>query len=336
MATEYRKEFFDREYSAKEAYSSVLKYAGASLKRDAVDVRVVSEVENGTPSSKGGKNGIIDSQTQVGGWPIYTGTALSDADKDGIYQVTYTNVPAGSYAFKVVGSVESWMGGDYLDFDNSSMGVKEEDKLYDGDGNIMFTLNQAADVTIQYNIYTGKIIVTTPSGSFGKPKLEYFHIASGNHDQCKDEDAFTEANNYTLTFQKGVMVNENGNAEVGCFILGNCDYTVYRKYFSTTVTESGTYNVTVTFNGDYENPDFTVTAVKVESADAIPVYIMGGFNNWKANEDYKLTSTDGNYYVATYPAGSELKIEGGFKLGSADNWESIDLGAAYPDMQSNG
>lgn len=70
--------------SAKEAYSSVLKYAGASLKRDAVDVRVVSEVENGTPSSKGGKNGIIDSQTQVGGWPTYTGTALSDADKDGM------------------------------------------------------------------------------------------------------------------------------------------------------------------------------------------------------------------------------------------------------------
>ena len=256
---------------------------------------------------------------------------MTDADKDGIYQVTYKNVPAGSYAFKVVGSVESWMGGNYLDFDNSSMGVKEEDMLYDddGDGNIMFTLNQAADVTIQYNVYTGKIIVTTPSGSFGKPKLEYFHI----HDQCEPEDAFTEANNYTLTFQKGVMVNENGNAKVGCIIIGNCDYTVYRKYFSTTVTESGTYNVTVTFNGDYENPDFTVTAVKVESADAIPVYIMGGFNNWKANEDYKLTSTDGDYYVATYPAGSELKIEGGFKLGSADNWESIDLGAAYPDMQ---
>lgn len=70
--------------SAKEAYALVLKFAGASLKRDAVDVRIVSEVENGTPSTKGGNNGIIDSQNQVGGWPAYSGTAVKDTDKDGM------------------------------------------------------------------------------------------------------------------------------------------------------------------------------------------------------------------------------------------------------------
>lgn len=70
--------------SAQDAYVSVLKYAGASLKRDAVDIRIVSEVENGTPSSKGGNNGIIDSQEQVGGWPAYSGTAPVDTDKDGM------------------------------------------------------------------------------------------------------------------------------------------------------------------------------------------------------------------------------------------------------------
>lgn len=69
---------------ANEAYQSVLKYAGASLCRDAVDIRIVSEVENGTPSSKGGLNGIIDSQNQVGGWPMYHGEALTDSDKDGM------------------------------------------------------------------------------------------------------------------------------------------------------------------------------------------------------------------------------------------------------------
>lgn len=69
---------------AKDAYSSVLKYAGASMKRDAVDIRIVSEVENGIPASKGGENGIIDSQKQVGGWPAYSGTAPADTDKDGM------------------------------------------------------------------------------------------------------------------------------------------------------------------------------------------------------------------------------------------------------------
>lgn len=70
--------------SANEAYTSVLKYAGASLKRDAVDIRIVSEVENGTPSSKDSTNGIVDSQKQVGGWPSYSGMPLADTDKDGM------------------------------------------------------------------------------------------------------------------------------------------------------------------------------------------------------------------------------------------------------------
>ena len=70
--------------TAHEAYSSVLKHAGASLKRDAVDIRIVSEVENGTPLTKESTNGIIDSQTQVGGWPSYNGTAPVDTDKDGM------------------------------------------------------------------------------------------------------------------------------------------------------------------------------------------------------------------------------------------------------------
>ena len=74
--------------SASDAYSSVLSYAGASLSRDNVDKRIVEEVRAGTAS--GGKNGIIDSQAQVGGWPEYTATAeelarvnKDTADKDG-------------------------------------------------------------------------------------------------------------------------------------------------------------------------------------------------------------------------------------------------------------
>ena len=53
--------------TAHEAYETVLARAGASLKRDAVDTRIINEVHNGIFTF--GRNGHIDSQTDVGGWP---------------------------------------------------------------------------------------------------------------------------------------------------------------------------------------------------------------------------------------------------------------------------
>jgi len=71
------------EQSAEKAYDLVLKQAGASYKRDIVDERVVMEVKKGR--YKYGNYGLIDSQTQVGGWPeLKSLPALADADKDGI------------------------------------------------------------------------------------------------------------------------------------------------------------------------------------------------------------------------------------------------------------
>lgn len=65
--------------SAEEAFNSVLAKAGASFPvRDAVDTRIVSEVKNR-------KGSIIDSQSEVGGWPAYAnGDAPTDTDKDGM------------------------------------------------------------------------------------------------------------------------------------------------------------------------------------------------------------------------------------------------------------
>ena len=68
--------------SAADAYETVLNLAGASLSRDAVDKRIVNDVRKGT-AEKGNK-GIIDSQTQVGGWPEYKEEVVKDSDSDGM------------------------------------------------------------------------------------------------------------------------------------------------------------------------------------------------------------------------------------------------------------
>ena len=69
-----------------------LAYAGASLRRDAVDERVAGETVNGNytyTGSKGSGKGFIDTPGDVGGWPQLNATeqekqALTDSDGDGI------------------------------------------------------------------------------------------------------------------------------------------------------------------------------------------------------------------------------------------------------------
>lgn len=74
--------------SAVEAFDKVLEKSGASYKRDAVDIRIVNEVRKGINTYTGSKTGylgIIDSQQDVGGWPILQShTALQDTDRDGM------------------------------------------------------------------------------------------------------------------------------------------------------------------------------------------------------------------------------------------------------------
>ena len=77
------------EQTAQEAYETVLAKAGCSLVRDAIDTRIVSEVENGNytyTGSNGSTGGLIDTPSDVGGWPTYSGTKdySLDTDKDGI------------------------------------------------------------------------------------------------------------------------------------------------------------------------------------------------------------------------------------------------------------
>ena len=74
-------------HSADDAFTKTVQYAGASLSRDIVDTRIAKETTEGTftySGSNGSQNGLIDTQSDVGGWPTYSGTALTDTDNDGI------------------------------------------------------------------------------------------------------------------------------------------------------------------------------------------------------------------------------------------------------------
>lgn len=70
--------------TAEAAYESVLEEAGASLPvRDDVDARIIEEVRNGTATY--GEDGIISTQSDVGGWPeLERAEPPTDSDHDGM------------------------------------------------------------------------------------------------------------------------------------------------------------------------------------------------------------------------------------------------------------
>ena len=79
-------------HSGEGCFNPVVAYAGASLKRDGIDTRIADETEKGTATYMGASSklkGLIDTQSEVGGWPEYSATddeldALRDPDGDGI------------------------------------------------------------------------------------------------------------------------------------------------------------------------------------------------------------------------------------------------------------
>ncbi len=80
-------------HSAEDAFALICEVAGASLSRDSVDERACSDAKNGkvtfADGGNGSKNGIIDTQTAVGGWPSYEASddekeSVKDSDSDGM------------------------------------------------------------------------------------------------------------------------------------------------------------------------------------------------------------------------------------------------------------
>lgn len=76
-------------HSAAIAYDRVLDYAGVNLHRDKDDRRVIQDTRNGAATiligAKGSTNGLIDTQSDAGGWDTYKSLPYpTDTDGDGI------------------------------------------------------------------------------------------------------------------------------------------------------------------------------------------------------------------------------------------------------------
>lgn len=75
-------------HSASQAWEKVLKYCGASHRRDTLDRRYAAEARSGSyayTGSKTGLRGIIDSPSDVGGYPLLSSKSkLTDSDGDGM------------------------------------------------------------------------------------------------------------------------------------------------------------------------------------------------------------------------------------------------------------
>ncbi len=100
---------------ASDAFENVLMNAGATLpNRDSVDFRIIADVRNGTGS-------IIDSQSQVGGWPNYkSAVAPIDDDNDGMpddWEIKYGLDPANNLDNNLDNdkdgytNIEEWLNG---------------------------------------------------------------------------------------------------------------------------------------------------------------------------------------------------------------------------------
>lgn len=80
-------------HSAETAFSRILSYGGASLRRDSVDERACRDAESGkatiTDGGNGSTGGLIDTPSAAGGWPEYKASeeeiaGAKDSDGDGM------------------------------------------------------------------------------------------------------------------------------------------------------------------------------------------------------------------------------------------------------------
>ena len=183
-------------HTAQEAYSLILAGGGASFKRDATDTRVMNEVANGLAPVRASngttKGGLIDTQSDVGGWDTYTyntSEILTDSDADGMpdswenAKGLAPNNPAdrNSVASSGYTNLEEYINGILLGETTAVKSIKANIHSLNvwpnpvkGTSHVVFSLAQPANVTLTLNDISGKQITVLANSPMpgGESKVE--------------------------------------------------------------------------------------------------------------------------------------------------------------------
>ena len=227
-------------HSAANAYNKVLAYVGASLKRDAVDNRIVSEATNGTftyNGSNGSTKGLIDTQSDVGGWPAYNSTtAPTDTDNDGM--------------------PNSWESANGLNSSNASDGTA-------------YTLSATyTNLEVYINGLVGTITANqnqngTPNYTESTGTATLVKHGAGSSNQTVSVNTPIVGFNYSWTNATSATAS---GLPAGVTAIVNA--TAQTISLSGTPTQSGTFNFTVTTTGGSPNASVSGT-ITVTGSSAI-------------------------------------------------------------------
>lgn len=246
---------------------------------------------------------VAGDESLVGTGKGWTADAIKMVHDEGtkIYTATISNVPAGTHNMKVV------YGGDWLGFDKLATPVPAN--VTEGDDNkIQFTLAEAGDVVVTYNVEAG--IGLTGNFATPAPEAKKYYIrgsfnswaaASADYELTIDGDVYKKE----VTFAAGVefKVTDGADAWWGASNLGG----VYKELEGTDnikMKEEKTFTIIfnpsenlITFEGLTEAETETLVYYVEVPEGTEDCYIAGQMNNWEFDQ---MTQVDATHWTITY------------------------------------
>lgn len=208
---------------------------------------------------------LVDNKIRLNTQPVYyiTCDVNSWATHDANYRLAVTengyektlSLSAGEHKLRVINGDWPANGGTVWNYSNldvsaSSFGCYKDN---DDDVNICFTLSAAADVTVQFDPATGKVVVTTPEGSFdGTPYSITGETALTGADWSSNGESMTDLGNgsfqYVVTDKYLAANTYEYKVLANHLWYDGCVYPVgFGNNAQVTIPEDGVYTLTYTF-----------------------------------------------------------------------------------------